>query len=386
MRKIYLDHSATTPLDADVLAAMMPYLSGVHGNPSSIHAFGREARQALEEARNSIAHSIGASPEEIVFTSGGTEADNTALWGSIQAARKSGKDHVLTSAIEHHAVLEPAEAMGEQGVEVESVPVSELGIVNPAEVQKRIRSSTALVSVMHANNEIGTIQPVEQIAHIAHATGTLMHSDAVQSLGKIPLNVTELGVDLASFSAHKIYGPKGIGALYVRKGIPFEPLLRGGSQEINRRGGTESVALAVGFAKALEICRERMATDADHQVALREDLRRRIAMDFPDVIFNGSRDSVLPNILSISFDGRRYPFDGDALIMGLDLRGIAVTSGSACTSGTLEPSHVLRALGRDEDTARRTVRFSIGRSTTTDDIAVAADALREVSRLAHRSS
>jgi cysteine desulfurase len=386
MRTVYLDHSATTPLDPAVLAAMMPYLAGVHGNPSSIHAFGREARHALEEARASVAHTIGAAPDEIVFTSGGTESDNTALRGSIKANRQGARNHLLVSAVEHHAVLESAHALSTEGIHVEAVPVDGTGRVDPAETQRRIRSTTALVSIMHANNEIGTIQPIRHIADLAHAAGALMHTDAVQALGKIPVNVAELGVDLASFSAHKIYGPKGIGALYIRKGVPFVPMQRGGSQESGRRGGTESVALAVGFARAIEVCRERMASDAVRQTALREDLRRRIVADFPDAIFNGPRDDALPNILSVSFDRRTYGMDGDAVIMGLDLRGVAVTSGSACASGTLEPSHVLMALGRDIETARTTVRFSVGRSTTEEEVAYAAEALREVVRTARRGA
>jgi cysteine desulfurase len=385
MRTVYLDHSATTPLDPDVLAAMMPFLSGVYGNPSSIHGFGRVARQALEDARRSIASNAGAKADEIVFTSGGTEADNTAVLGAMLAGKKVGKTHLLISAIEHHAVLEPAHALREQGFEVEELPVDQGGLVSPSEVQKGIRPSTALISVMHANNEIGTVQPIRKIADIAHKAGALLHTDAVQSLGKIPFDVAELGLDLASFSAHKMYGPKGIGALYIRKGLSLEPLIRGGSQETNRRGGTESVSLAAGFAKALELCQERMESDAASQESLREDLRVRILATFSDVVFNGNREKALPHILSLSFDGRNGPIDGDALIMGLDLRGIAVTSGSACTSGTLEPSHVLMALGRDEQTARATVRFSVGRSTTTDDIAYAVEALREVYSVARRS-
>jgi len=386
MRTIYLDHSATTPLDPRVLEAMTPFLSGVHGNPSSIHSFGREARQALELARSTIATVIGAMPGEVVLMSGGTEADNTALWGAMLAGRKKGKNHLLVSAIEHHAVLEPSHALKDLGIEVEEIPVDGFGLVDPEEVRKRIRPSTALVSVMHANNEIGTIQPIGDIARLAHEGGALFHTDAVQSLGKIPLSVSEFGIDLASFSAHKIYGPKGIGALYIRKGTVMEPLLRGGSQETNRRGGTESVALAVGFARALELCQEMLDSEAARQSALREELRQSISSNFTDVLFNGSRDQALPNILSISFDSRKVRIDGDALIMGLDLRGVAVTSGSACTSGTLEPSHVLKAMGRDEKTARATVRFSVGRSTTSDDVATAVEALKEVYRTARSAS
>jgi cysteine desulfurase len=386
MRRIYLDHSATTPLDPQVLDAMMPYLSGIHGNPSSIHLFGREARQALETARASVAGAIGAAAEEVVFTSGGTEADNTALWGVVQALRPHGRDHIVTSQVEHHAVLESAHALAAHGARVDEMPVEASGRLNPGVVRASIRSTTALVSVMHANNEIGTVQPVKEIAEIAHEAGALMHTDAVQSLGKIPFHVDELGVDLASFSAHKIYGPKGIGALYIRKGVRLEPLLRGGSQEVNRRGGTEAVALAVGFAKALEICRNRMEADGARQIELREELRARIAQAFPHALFNGVGTPLLPNILSVSFDSREDQVDGDALVMGLDLRGVAVTSGSACSSGTLEASHVLLALGRDRQTARATVRFSLGRSTTAEDIVFAVQALTEVAAVARERS
>jgi cysteine desulfurase len=280
----------------------------------------------------------------------------------------------------------PGAPTSRQGPHRDEMPVEASGRLNPGVVRASIRSTTALVSVMHANNEIGTVQPVKEIAEIAHEAGALMHTDAVQSLGKIPFHVDELGVDLASFSAHKIYGPKGIGALYIRKGVRLEPLLRGGSQEVNRRGGTEAVALAVGFAKALEICRNRMEADGARQIELREELRARIAQAFPHALFNGVGTPLLPNILSVSFDSREDQVDGDALVMGLDLRGVAVTSGSACSSGTLEASHVLLALGRDRQTARATVRFSLGRSTTAEDIAFAVQALTEVAAVARGRS
>jgi cysteine desulfurase len=378
MRRVYLDYSATTPLDPEVLASMMPFLSAYQGNPSSIHSFGREARLALEEARDRIARVIGAGSDELVFTSGGTESDNHALKGVARAARRRGKNHVLVSAIEHHAVVHPAERLRSEGFEVELVPVDGNGMVDPERVRRMLRSSTALVSIMHANNEVGTIQPIQVIARAAKAVGALVHTDAVQSFGKIPVIVDALGVDLASLSAHKIYGPRGIGLLYVRRGTSIDPLLEGGAQERNRRAGTENVALAVGFAAAADLAASRLPSDAERYRKLRDYLLTKLRNSFEEIIVNGHPTLVLPTVLSISFDAGRGVVDGEALIMGLDLRGVAVTSGSACASGALEASHVLLAMGRDEKTARATVRFSFGRTTTTDELDYAVDALAEV--------
>jgi len=382
MKRIYLDHSATTPLDPRVRDAMLPYFIDPYGNPSSIHAFGREARAVLEESRDRIARSIGARSDEVFFTSGGTEADNHALQGVARAARRNGKNHIVISAVEHHAVLHSAAALRENGIEISFVPVDRYGKVDPAEVQKAIKPETFLVSIMHANNEVGTINDLEDISVIAREKGVLLHSDTVQTVGKIKVDVNELGVDLLAISAHKFYGPKGIGAIYIRRGTAVESLLHGGSQESNRRAGTENVPLAVGFAKALELCNELMDEEGGRLRRLRGMLQRRVEGEFKGIIVNNHPTDVLPNILSVSFDSSVAPLDGEALIMGMDLEGVAVTSGSACTSGSLEPSHVLHAMGRDEKTAKATIRFSLGRGSTDDEIDSAVDALhRVVSRM-----
>ena len=378
MKRIYLDYSATTPLDPRVLEAMMPHFSGHFGNPSSVHAFGRESRAVLEESRDRIARFVGAKSDEVFFTSGGTEADNHAVRGVAHAARRRGKNHIVISAVEHHAVLHSAEALHEDGFEVTSVPVDEHGAVDPDEIQKALRPTTCLVSVMHANNEVGTLNSLKDIGAIAKERGVTLHSDTVQSVGKIRVNVDELGVDLLAISAHKFYGPKGIGAIYIRKGTSVDALIQGGSQESNRRAGTENVPLAVGFAKAVELCDLSVEMEVERVQKLRAKLRQRLEGEFKGILLNGHPTESLPHILNVSFDFSRTPIDGEALIMGMDLQGVAVTSGSACTSGSLEPSHVLLAMGRDVKTARATVRFSLGRWTTEEEISYAVDALHRV--------
>ncbi len=380
MKPVYLDHTATTPLDPRVFEAMQNVFLSVYGNASSIHSFGREARKLLEESRESVAQFLGARYEEIYFTSGGTESNNHAIRGVAEAAVQHGKNHIVTSAVEHHAVLHPAESLRRLGFVVDVLPVDSSGMVNPDDVRKAVTPKTCLISIMHANNEVGTIEPIQEIGRIAKESGITFHTDAVQSLGKIPVNVDALNVDVVSVSGHKIYGPKGIGALYIRRGTKIESLLKGGGQESNRRAGTQNVPLAVGFAKAVEICAERMTGDSIRFAALIKLLKSRIVSEFTGVVINGHPAQCLPNILSVSFDSSVRHIDGEALIIGMDLRGVAVTSGSACTSGSLEPSHVLLAMGRDEKTARATVRFSIGRSTSEDEIHYAVDALREVVR------
>ena len=377
MKNVYLDHTATTPLAPEVLEAMKPYFGETFGNASSIHSFGRRAKLALEESRESIARSIGAAIDELFFTSGGTEADNHALRGVVASARKRGKNHIIVSAIEHHAVLHPAESLREEGIEVTTVPVDEFGMIDPDDIRKSINPRTSLISVMHANNEIGTIEPIAAIGAIGREHGVLVHSDTVQTLGKIPVHVGKLNVDMASFSSHKLYGPKGIGAVYIRKGTSIDPFLEGGAQESNRRAGTENVPAAVGFAKAVDLC-EKYSDEAARLKSLAKHLRGRISSELGGVIFNGHPDQALFNIVSISFDSKRRSVDGEALIIGMDLHGVAVTSGSACTSGSLQPSHVLLAMGRDEATARATIRFSMGRSTTLADIDYSVDALKDV--------
>ena len=382
MRSIYLDHSATTPLAPEVLDAMLPVYREVHGNASSVHEFGRRAKTLLEESRETIAAALGVSHEEILFTSGGTESDNAALRGVFAAAQGEGKNEVVISAVEHHAVLAPAEWLEKNGATVTVVPVNAFGAASLDDVRSAITAHTCLISVMHANNEVGTINRIGEIAGLANEREVAFHTDAVQSFGKLPLDLREIPANLVSITAHKLYGPKGIGALMIRKGTPFRPQIIGGAQEGNRRAGTENVPLAVGFARAVEIAMERRERDALDQAMLRDSLRKEVVRRFPDALFNGHQEDCLPHILSVSFPWELYHIDGEALIAGMDLRGVAVTSGSACTSGTLQPSHVLKAMGRDEKSARATVRFSLGRSTTKEDIRYAADALEEVVRTA----
>jgi len=377
MKLIYLDHSATTPIAPEVIEAMAPHFQNTYGNASSVHGFGRKARAVLEESRDSIAAQLSSRPDEVFFTSGGTESDNHAVKGVATSMQVSGRKQLIVSAVEHHAVLHPALALRKWGLRVDLLPVKPDGVVDLDALDGLLASSTGLVSVMHANNETGTIEPIREIADRAHKHGCVVHSDAVQSAGKIPVSVNELGVDLLSVSAHKMYGPKGIGALYIRKGTVIAPFLEGGGQEQNRRAGTENVPLAAGFAKAFEIASWMMETERARLMSLRKHLTERLK-SFQGILFNGDQNDVLPNVLSVSFDSSKVKIDGEALIMGMDLRGIAVTSGSACTSGTLEPSHVLMAMGRDEKTARATIRFSMGRSTTEDDVDQAVTSLKEV--------
>jgi cysteine desulfurase len=378
MRRIYLDHTATTPLDERVFEAMRPYFAETFGNASSVHSFGREAKAALERARETIAQAIGAHSGEVFFTSGGTESDNFALRGAALAGRKKGKKHIITSAAEHHAVLEPCEALKEEGFEVTVLPVDTHGLVTPDQVRDAITTETCIVSIMHANNEVGTIYPIKEIAAVAHERGVLVHTDAVQTLGKIPVNVRELDVDLMTLSAHKLYGPKGVGALYIKRGTEIEPILYGGGQERGKRPGTENVPLAVGFAKAVELAVTEMPTEMPRLASLRRHLESRIREEFPAAMINGHPSRHLPHILNMSFDSAKLNLDGDALVMNMDLQGVAVTSGSACTSGSMQPSHVLLAMGRDVKTAKATLRFAFGRSNTMDDIAIVVERLHAV--------
>jgi len=378
MQHVYLDHSATTPLAPEVYEAMRPHFLENFGNASSVHSFGRRAKLALEESREEIAKFIGARYDEVYFTSGGTEADNHAVAGIYAAVSDTDRKHVITSAVEHHAVLHAAEALRTRGASLTVLPVDRFGRVSVSDVRKSLTAKTALVSIMHANNEVGTIQPIEEIGRCAHDKGVAVHSDTVQTLGKVPIDARMMNVDLMAFSAHKIYGPKGIGAIYIRKGTKLEAFLKGGAQESNRRAGTENVPLAVGFAKAVSLCRERMEQDNAKFRTLGEFLRGKISADFEGAIFNGDPANCLPNIVSVSFDSKLSNVDGEALIMGMDLQGVAVTSGSACSSGSMEPSHVLLAMGRDPKTARATIRFSLGRSTTEQDLEFAVAALKQV--------
>ena len=348
------------------------------GNASSVHSFGRETRAILEKSRDQIASFIGAKSDEVYFTSGGTESDNYALKGLALAGAKKGKNEIITSVAEHHAVLHSAESLQKAGFEVRKLPVDGYGRVDLAEVKKAITPKTALISLMHVNNEVGTLNAISEIGMIAREADIPMHSDAVQSVGKIRVNVRELNVDVLSVSAHKFYGPKGIGAIYIRKGTQIESFIEGGAQESNRRAGTENVPLAVGFSVAAELAHERMENDLNHIAGLKEKLKKKLTDAFNGLVFNGHPTENIPHILNVSFDYSVNPLDGDAIIMGLDLMGVAVTSGAACTSGSLQPSHVLLAMGRDEKTARATIRFSLGRITTADEVDFAVEALKQV--------
>ncbi|MDR7433572.1 MAG: cysteine desulfurase NifS [Armatimonadota bacterium] len=375
MRRVYLDHAATTPVDPRVLEAMLPYFRERFGNAGSIHAWGQEARGAIDHAREIVAATIGATPSEIVFTSGATEADNLAILGTALASE--GKGHIITTRIEHHAVLEPCRFLESRGFEVTYLPVDRYGLVDPDEVRRAIRPDTILISVMHANNEIGTIEPIEEIGEIAREHGIPFHTDATQTVGILPVHVDALKVDLLSMSAHKRYGPKGVGALYVRQGTPIAPILRGGSQERNRRAGTENVPAIVGFGKAMEIAQEVMAEEAATLTRLRDRFITAL-LSLGEVTLNGHPTCRLPNNVNVSFKG----MDSESILLALDLRGVAASSGSACTSGTLEPSHVLEAIGLPPEIAAGTVRFSMGRATTEEDLDYVVEALSEILELA----
>ncbi len=373
---IYLDHAATTPVDPAVVAAMLPYWTTVWGNPSSLYGAGREARAALDEARASVARSLGCAPNEIIFTSGGTEGDNLALKGVIEHARLAGRPtHLITTAIEHHAVLHAADALARFGTAITVLPVDGEGFVDPAAVEAAIRPETVLISVMYANNEIGTIQPLAEIAEIARRHGVLFHTDAVQAAGSLSLDVRALGVDLLTLAAHKFYGPKGVGALYVRAGTPLLYQQQGGPQEGDRRGGTENVAGVVGLATALRLAEADRAAYVAHCRALRDHLTDAILATIPGARLNGPRgDDRLPNNVNVVFPG----VEGEDLIIALDLAGIAASSGSACTTGATEPSHVLRAIGVPDDAIGGSLRLTLGRDNTPDEIATVLELLPEI--------
>lgn len=360
MENIYLDHNATTPVDPEVVQAMLPYLSGQFGNASSVHHYGREAKVALENSREQIASVINCEPSELYFTSGGTESDNLAVLGTARQLRKK-KDHLIIGATEHHAVLEPAEFLNErEGFRLDLLKVDNEGMISPDELRELADEKTALVSVMHANNETGTIQDIKALAQAAHDKKALFHTDAVQSIGKIAVDVRDLGVDMLSLTGHKIYGPKGCGALFIKTGIKIAPLFYGGSHEKKRRPGTENVAGAVGLAKALEIAAARREDDYETAVKLADYFIDNVISQIPDVSFNGSRTRRVPQTINLSIKGA----EGESLILSLDIQGIAASSGSACTSGATEPSHVLTAMNIPQVIAQGSIRFSMGRSTT----------------------
>ncbi|HUL78023.1 MAG TPA: aminotransferase class V-fold PLP-dependent enzyme [Vicinamibacteria bacterium] len=369
--RIYLDHNATTPVDPEVLEAMLPFLREGFGNPSSLHWFGQRARAAVEEARARVASLVGAEPPEIVFTGGGSESDNAALRGVAGRARPP-RLGIVCSAVEHHAVLNVAKALRDEGRPVEIARVGEDGVLDLAHLAAKVGETTALVSIMLANNETGVLQPVPEASRLARACGALVHCDAVQGAGKVGIDVRQLDVDLLSLSAHKLYGPKGVGALYVRRGTPLVALVRGGAQERNRRAGTENVPGVVGFGVAADIARRRRVEDAARLAALRDRFEERL-LGIEGARRNGGNPRV-PNTTNVSFEG----VDAEALLIALDLEGIAVSTGAACAAGGVEPSHVLRAMGLPPERVQSSLRLSLGRGTTEAEVLRAADVIAAV--------
>ena len=369
-QQIYLDHASTTPMRPEVLEAMLPFFREQYGNPSSIYQIGREARKALDSSRDLVAAMMGADAQEIIFTAGGSEADNLAIKGAAFARRHRG-NHIITSAIEHPAVLDTCRYLEKHGFEVTFLPVDAQGLVHPAAVAAAIKPETIMVSIMHANNEIGTIQPIAEISEILREKSILFHTDAVQTVGHIPVNVKDLGVDLLSLSAHKFYGPKGVGALYVRRGVRLDPLINGGGQERNRRAGTENVAGIVGLATALELAIAEIDSVTEHLRPLQDKLITRVLGVVPHTRLNGHREQRLPGNVSLCFEF----IEGESLLLNLDMHGIAASSGSACTSGSLEPSHVLLALGLPHEIAHGSLRLTLGKDTTEAEIDTVVEVL-----------
>jgi cysteine desulfurase len=372
----YFDHNATTPIAPDVLLAHTEALRDVYGNASSIHQTGQEARRRFEHARRQIADLLGAAPKEIIFCSGGTEANNTAVLATVRGRDRA---HAITTAIEHPAVLQPCEQLAREGFDITYVPVGAGGVVDPADIRRALRPDTVLISVMHVNNEIGTIQPVKEIAAIAREAGVLMHSDGVQAAGRIPVDLHALGVDLYSVSGHKMYAPKGVGILYVRKDTPDRPLLFGGRHENGWRPGTENVPAAIALGAAAELARQ---DDPAHLTALRDRLEQRIAETVPDIRINAKNSPRAANTTNICFEG----IEGEAIVIALDLHGFCVSSGAACSSGAIEPSHVLTAIGLSRRDAKSCIRFSLGRSNTVEQVDALADAVASVTTRLRRLS
>jgi cysteine desulfurase len=363
MKRIYLDYAATTPVNPDVVKVMLPYFTDVFGNPSSIYSYGQETKKAIGEARTKVANLIGARDEEVVFTSSGTEADNMAIKG-IAYANESRGNHIITSSIEHHAIIETCKFLERRGFSVTYLPVDGYGLVDPEDVRRSITGKTILVSVMNANNEIGTIEPIAEIGRIARETGIYFHTDAVQTAGHIPVDVNELTVDLLSISAHKLYGPKGVGALYIRKGTRVVPLIHGGEQERGRRASTENVPGIVGFGRAAELARQEMSQEIQRLTILRDKLIDGLLNRIDHIRLNGHPLNRLPNNVNMSFD---Y-IEGESMVLNLDLERICTSTGSACSSSSLEPSHVLLAIGLKHEQAHGSLRFTLGKWTTDADI------------------
>jgi len=364
VQRIYLDHNATTPLSSAVIEQMTIALGRDRGNPSSVHHFGQQAKAAVDQARSAVAALISAEPTEVVFTSGGTESDNLAIRGAAEALVPAGRRHLIASGIEHEAVLNTVKALAKRGWDVTLLPVDETGILEPERLREALTDRTALVSLMHANNEIGTVQPIAQLARLAHDRGALFHTDAVQSAGKIPVDVGALGVDLLSISAHKFYGPKGIGAIWIRRGLRLVPLVTGGKHERGRRAGTENVTGIIGMGVAAREAIANMTSEATRLSALRDRLEDAVLATIPGTVINGTRQPRVPNTTNISFDR----VEAESLLIALDLEGFAVSTGSACSSGTLEPSHVLKAMGFPAHRTQNSIRFSLGKVNTAEHI------------------
>ncbi len=383
MERIYLDHNATTPILPAVVERMTRALADDWGNPSSVHYFGQQAKSAVDEARAGVAALIHAEPTEVVFTSGGTEGDNLAIRGAAEALFAAGRRHLITTGTEHEAVLNTVKALARRGWDVTLLPVDETGIVDPERLREALTDRTALVSVMHANNEIGTVQPVAQLARLAHDRGALFHTDAVQSAGKIPVDVRALGVDVLSISAHKFYGPKGVGAIWIRRGLRLMPQLTGGKHERSRRAGTENVPGIVGMGVAARAALASMESEGVRVAALRDHLETAVLAAVSGTLINGAREPRVPNTTNISFDR----VEAESLLIALDLAGFAVSTGSACSSGTLEPSHVLKAMGLPTHRTQNSIRFSLGKVNTREHIdrlvstlPVVVDKLRSLTR------
>ncbi len=370
MKRIYLDYAATTPTHPEVVKAMLPHFTDAFGNPSSIYSYGQEAKGAIEEARTQVAELIGARDEEIVFTSGGTEADNFALKG-VAFANENRGNHLITSSIEHHAVIETCEFLERRGFSVTYVPVDEYGSVDPDDIRRAITDRTILISVMHANNEVGTIEPIAKISKIAREAGIYFHTDAVQTVGHIPIDVSELGVDLLSMSAHKLYGPKGVGALYIRKGTKLLTLMHGGEQERGRRASTENVPGIVGFSKAVELAWQEMGVETERLTRLRDKLIQGLLERIDHIHLNGHPQKRLPNNVNVSVGF----VEGESMLLNLDLEGICASTGSACSSGSLESSHVLLAMGLSHEQAHGSLRFTLGKWTAEEEIERVLDVL-----------
>ncbi|MEE9316618.1 MAG: cysteine desulfurase NifS [bacterium] len=374
MRRIYLDYAATTPVHPQVAEAMAPYFSKDFGNPSTLYSYGREAKGALEEARAKVARLVGAKqPEEIVFTSGGTEADNFALCGIAWANQEKG-NHIITTSIEHHAVINVCKFLGKRGFKVTYLPVDKNGLVDPLEVTKAITDGTILVSIMHANNEIGTVEPIEEIAEITKEKGIYFHTDAVQTVGHLPINVDKLKVDLLAMSAHKLYGPKGVGALYIRRGTKIVPFLYGGEQENKRRASTENVAGIVGLGEACSLAEKDMAEEEKSLTYLRDKLIEGILKRIKHSRLNGHPKKRLPGNVNVSVEG----VEGESMLLNLDLAGVCASSGSACTSSILEPSHVLTAIGISPEVAHSSLRFTLGKENNEEDVNYVLKVLPEI--------